>query len=80
LRKAQGGTNAAILVAVIAGLIILYILFLPEAERRAILEDGPGDSSSNGDDDLDILLREFPGRIDIVKEIEDKIIPKYIFI
>jgi len=76
LRKAQGGVNAAILVAVIAGLIMLYILFLPEAEREAILEDKDVEKTSKKDNDNeDILLREFPGRLDIVEGILDKTIP-----
>ena len=74
MRKAQA-LNAAILVAVIGGLIILYILFLPEAEREALLEDETVKKSSDDDEDEDILLREFPGRLDIVKEIENKQIP-----
>jgi len=77
LRKAQGGINAAILVAVIAGLIILYILFLPEAERKALLEneDVERTGKSGSKDDEDILLREFPGRLDNVEGVLDKIIP-----
>ncbi len=40
-RRGQGG--AAILIALIAALIILYILFLPPAERAALLGEGtPG--------------------------------------
>jgi len=76
LRKAQGGINAAVLVAVIAGLIILYILFLPEDERKGILEN-ESITKNNGVDkeDIDTLLRESPGRLDIIKEIEDKTIP-----
>jgi hypothetical protein len=76
LRKAQGGLNAAVLVAIISGLIILYILFLPEAERKSLLSDDDDESSSgDSDEDEDILLRVFPGRLDVVEEIEDKQIP-----
>jgi len=76
LRKAQGGLNAAILVAVVAGLIILYILFLPEAEREALLENKTVKKSSDDDEDEEgVLLREFPGRLFEVDEIEDKEIP-----
>jgi len=75
LRKAQGGLNAAILVAVIAGLIILYILFLPEDEREALLENKTVKKSGADDKDEDILLREFPGRLDTIDEIEDKQLP-----
>ena len=82
MKKAQGGINAAILVAVIAGLIILYILFLPEAEREALLENKTVKKTTGDDEDEeeDILLREFPGRIDIVEGIIDKSIPNiYLF-
>lgn len=37
-RKAQSGTGAASLLVIIAGLIILYVLFIPPAEREKILE------------------------------------------
>lgn len=37
-KKAQEGTKAATLVAIIAGLVLLYILFLPPAEREKLLE------------------------------------------
>ena len=57
-KNAQTGLNAAILVAIIAGLIILYIVFLPTAEREKIVkekEDAAAEESSN------ILLKESPG-------------------
>ena len=59
MRKAQGGLNAAVLVAIIAGLIILYILFLPEAEREALLENKSISKISGGsdNDNEDVLLR-----------------------
>ncbi|MBN4049247.1 hypothetical protein JYT91_01380, partial [archaeon AH-315-M20] len=76
MRKAQGGLNAAILVAIIGGLIILYILFLPEAEREALLEgEEVKKTKTTDEEEEDILLRVFPGRLDIVKEIEDKQVP-----
>jgi hypothetical protein len=77
LRKAQGGLNAAILVAVIGGLIILYILFLPEDERESFLENKTIDKirGNDNDDDKDVLLREFPGRLNTVQDVEDKDIP-----
>ena len=57
-RSAQGGMNAAILVAIIAGLIILYIVFLPASQREALLQNGTEDTG-NGD----ILLRVNIGSI-----------------
>jgi len=78
LRNAQSGVNAAVLVAIIAGLIILYIIFLPEAERESLLENksvSKTSGSSKTVDDEDILLREFPGRLDDVEGVIDKTIP-----
>ena len=78
MRKAQGGINAAILVAIIAGLIILYILFLPADERERILENKTDDKDGDDgeEDEGDILLREFPGSIDTIKKIDDRSIPE----
>ena len=78
MRNAQSGVNAAVLVAIIAGLIILYIIFLPEAERESLLENksvSKTSGSSKSVDDEDILLREFPGRLDNVEGVIDKTIP-----
>ncbi|MAE42282.1 hypothetical protein CMO93_00810 [Candidatus Woesearchaeota archaeon] len=76
MRKAQGGLNAAILVAIIGGLIILYILFLPEAEREALLEgEEVKKTGTTGEEEEDVFLRVFPGRLDIIEEIEDKQVP-----
>jgi len=83
VKKAQGGLNAAILIAVIAGLIMAYIIFLPEDEREALLENKTIDKIRNGNgifDSENILLREFPGRIDTVEEVDDKQLPNvYLF-
>jgi hypothetical protein len=67
-RAAQGGMNAAVLVAIIAGLIILYIIFLPTSEREALLNDGQG-TGSTGSAEVD-LLREFPGRLSTASGLE----------
>ncbi|MBD3249708.1 hypothetical protein GF336_06710 [Candidatus Woesearchaeota archaeon] len=65
-KKSQAsGASAATLVAIIAGLIVLYVLFIPPSEREAILEDGD-DSNGDSDDDgenISILL-ETPGRLE----------------
>lgn len=58
MRKAQA-MSAAVLVAIIAAVIILYILFLPAEERNELLnitEDKEGDEKT----DRDILLLEYP--------------------
>src|SRR3990167_7391978 len=74
MKKSQTGINAAVLVAIIAGLIILYILFLPSVEREELLE-GEVKKSKAASEEENILLKEFPGRLDIIKDIEDKTIP-----
>ncbi len=68
--------NAAVLVAIIAGLIILYILFLPTEERLDLL--GENESKSSGGSSSKegaVLLLEHPGRLDTVKKIDDRLIP-----
>ena len=71
--SSQGGMNAAILVAIIAGLIILYIVFLPAAEREKIVGTEEGKTSEDGSK---ILLQEFPGLLSTSKGLEsDKSIP-----
>ena len=71
--------NAAVLVAVIAGLIILYILFLPTSEREALLENksvkSSGGTAGNEDKEEGVLLREFPGRLDTSEGVTDKTLP-----
>ena len=56
MKKGQGAINAAVLVAIIAGLIILYILFLPGEERRAIIGENDTSSSSNVNDEEENIL------------------------
>ena len=76
MKKAQGGVNAAILVAVIAGLIILYILFLPAEERESLLENKTVKKTSSDDEEEEgLLLSVFPNRLEESSEVEDKDIP-----
>ena len=69
--KAQGGLNAAILVAIIAGLIILYIVFLPSAEREKIIEDKTT-KTVTGDKETNVLLKVSPGTLSTSKGLEDE--------
>ena len=72
-RNSQSGTNAAILVAIIATLIIIYIIFLPESEKANLLENRTsGSRSSESGSGVDIILREFPGTISGVSGVEDE--------
>jgi len=66
-KRGQSGSGAAVLVAIIAGLIILYILFLEPAQREELLDESTSDDSGFKDDENDImlvLLDEEPGRLD----------------
>ncbi len=71
-KKAQGGLNAAILVAIIAGLIILYIVFLPTSEREKLIEKKEGKTAA---EESDVLLKVFPGALSTSKGSEEKSIP-----
>jgi hypothetical protein len=81
--KAQAGINAAILVALIAGMIILYIVFLPAAERAAILDNKTvtGSTNSGTSSAGKVLLREFPGYVSSSRSLDtEKRIPNVFLI
>ena len=69
MKKAQSGINAALLVAIIAAAIIIYILFLPTEERRALLDENDtvslGRTTSTGTEVKELLL-EHPGRLEVI--------------
>ena len=71
MRKAQTGINAAILVAIISAFIIVYIIFLPESEKRDFLLNKSSGSSGSDDGDI-LLLREFPGTLTKASGVEDE--------
>lgn len=67
--KAQGGMNAAILVAIVAGLIILYIIFLPTAEKEKLITDK---TSKQSEAKSEALLRVSPGMLSTLQDLEDE--------
>ncbi|NQV08798.1 hypothetical protein HQ529_03025 [Candidatus Woesearchaeota archaeon] len=73
LKKAQTGSGAATLVAVITLLIVLYILFLPADIREDILENTTSDNG-NGDAEsisgTKLLLSETPGVLEDLNVLE----------
>ncbi len=71
-KKAQDAANAATLVALIGGLIILYMLFLPPSERDKLLEfnNVSNDRIIPGQISNDTLLLEKPGRLTFIVEDE----------
>ena len=70
-RSGQGGMNAAILVAIIAGLIILYIVFLPTSEREKLVEEGTT-KTAEGEEKSNVLLKAFPGMLSTSRGLEDE--------
>ena len=70
--KAQGGVNAAILVTIIAGLIILYIIFLPASEREKLVlnEQEKGKDSNAGSPN--VLLKASPGTLSASENLENE--------
>ena len=71
-RKSQSGVNAAILVAIISVLIIIYIIFLPEGERKKLLEDKPSKSGKSEEVSESIILKVFPGTLSSVAGVEEE--------
>ena len=79
-KKANGTTitsagGAMGLISLMVGLIILYIIFLPPDERAELLGENETieeeeEESVSEEDEENILLLEYPGRIDYLKEKE----------
>ncbi len=74
MRRAQSGLNAAILIAVILGLIVLYVIFLPTSEREKLFYNKTL-SERNAEESENVLLLEYPKRLDKVEQIDSKEIP-----
>ena len=45
-RRAQAAAGTAVLLAVVAGLLIMFIILIPPADRAKLLEDSPSGSIS----------------------------------
>lgn len=81
MHKAQQGMSAAILVAIISALIILYILFLPVEEREELLEEKTTITKKADKKNISILLSESPqGILDPAKKIDDRLLPNVFLI
>lgn len=75
-KKGQAGAgSAALLVTVIAAMILLYTLFLPPEDRARLLDETNGLGTANDNSVNNILLKESPGRLDLIKKstIEHKV-------
>src|SRR3989338_5604835 len=72
-KKAQGGINAALLVAIISCLIILYIVFLPTADKEKLLNPSGQPTTAQ---QSKLLLDVVPGTLNTQGNLEnDKKIP-----
>ncbi|MDD5087018.1 MAG: hypothetical protein PHV16_04665 [Candidatus Nanoarchaeia archaeon] len=63
-------SGATALIALIVGLIVLYFIFLPPDERAKILDENEDEEDQSNDEVIEykVLLLEYPGRIDYLKE------------
>ena len=73
-KKAQGNAaSATSFIALIVGLIVLYIIFLPPGERAKLLGENESieeEENVSVEVEENILSLEYPGRIDYLKEKE----------
>ena len=68
-KRADGAPAAATLLAIIMGLIVLYVLFIPPAERAKLLGDDSTTTSMGSTTTKGlVLLKESPGRVDFLPE------------
>ncbi len=78
MAKAQSGMSAAVLVAIIAGLIIAYVLFLPTDDRRELLGDDSNDGgggTSSGKTKTIILSESINKIIEPSKSTDERLLP-----
>jgi hypothetical protein len=73
-KRGQGGMNAAILVAIIAGIMILYIIFISPEQREDILEEYDDNGKTTYKDNIS-LLSETVGTLDLISRLDDRDIP-----
>ena len=67
----KAAMNAALLIAIIAGLIILYIIFLPDSEREQILDNGENLDGGTGTG-AGSLLKVAPGALSTSSDLESE--------
>lgn len=58
MRKSQSGMNAAMLVAILAALIVIYIIFLPAEDRLDIIGENDSTNGGRGNGEGEIVLEE----------------------
>ena len=74
--KAQEGINAAILVAIISGLIIIYIIFLPVEDKKALLDGTDNGTPPGTKKGITVLISQSVNEVlEPSTKIEDLLIP-----
>jgi hypothetical protein len=79
-KKSQSGSKAAMFVAIMMALIILYILFMPPAERERLLYNKTINETSGGTSSSEnvTLILTHPGLLEYLPKTEyDKAIPSF---
>jgi len=74
-KRGQSGTNAAILVAIIAGIIILYIMFISPKEREDLINGNGNQNVETTNKDNISLISETVGTLDLIGTLDDRDIP-----
>ena len=80
-RKAQAAAAAAILVAIIGAALISYVILVTPDERAALLDGDINDDSDDTNRFSEILLEEYPGKIEYIgdDEIEHSLASVHIY-
>ncbi len=69
-KKGQSGMNAAMLVAILAALIVIYIIFLPSDERQDLIGENDTDRDGDGSVDKEILIEDKEIIMEVIGEDE----------
>ncbi len=80
-KKAQAAAAAAVLVAIIGAAIVSYVILVSPEERAALLDGDYEDSDDGSSSIADLLLEEYPGKIEYlsVDEIEHSLASVHIY-
>lgn len=80
-KKAQAAAAAAVLVAIIGAMLVSYVILVSPEERAAILDGEIGSDDDGSSSSSDILLEEFPGKIEYlsVDEVEHSLASVHVY-
>ncbi len=80
-KKAQAAAAAAVLVAIIGAMLVSYVILVSPEERAALLDGDTLSDSDGSSNSGDLLLEEFPGKIEYlsVDEVEHSLASVHIY-